>query len=275
MNAKTTPGDFISETNLRGYEDQRSVRYWSSYSDQLLTAEAEILRGIQGAFRDKPILDVGVGGGRTTSPLLRISADYLGIDYSPGMIAACRERFPGVAFKHGDAREMASFGHNRFSLVFFSFNGIDCVDHSDRFKVYAAARDALASGGYFVFSAHNLRDDRERLAKPWQLKLHDWRAARASPRDFARTLYHLLAQNISYWRLRRGQAWGQRYAILLDRGQHFRNLTHFIDPCEQVRHLEEAGFAEISVHDRRGKAWPAESPELDQIKPVHYLARKP
>src|SRR5438067_126013 len=108
MNAKTTPGDFISETNLRGYEDQRAVKYWSSYSDQLLTAEAEILRVLRDALRHKPILDVG--GGRTTPHLLRISADYLGIDYSHRMIAACRERFPGVGFQHGDARDMASFG---------------------------------------------------------------------------------------------------------------------------------------------------------------------
>jgi SAM-dependent methyltransferase len=275
MNIPTTPDERISRTNLHVYDDQRSVKYWSSYSCELLAAEKALLHRIAGAIRGKALLDVGVGGGRTTPHLLELSGDYLGIDFSPGMVAACQQRFPAVTFRHGDAREMASFGRARFALVFFSFNGIDYVDHADRRKVYAAAFDVLARGGYFLFSAHNLRHNRERLAKPWQLGLHDWRAARASLRDFARTLYHLVKQNVTYLRLHRGQVKGSGYAILLDRGQSFRNLTYFIDPAEQVRQLEEAGFVNISAHDRSGAECPIDGGAFDQVNPVHYLARKP
>ena len=60
-------------------------------------------------FADKRILDLGVGAGRTTPYLLEISKNYIGIDFSPAMIAACQARYPTVEFAVGDARDLSRF----------------------------------------------------------------------------------------------------------------------------------------------------------------------
>jgi SAM-dependent methyltransferase len=274
MKPRRTQDDGIAQNNLRAYAGRRSVEYWSSYSEELLTAERAIFTRISGEIRDKPLLDVGVGGGRTTPHLLRISSDYVGVDFAPAMIAACRQKFAKVTFLQCDARELASLGQERFALVFFSFNGIDYVNDDDRQKIYAAVHRVLVPGGYFLFSSHNLRDDRERMARPWQLPRQNWRATTASPRDFMRTLYHFAVQNSTYMRLRHAQVRGSGFSILLDRGQLFRHLAYYIDPVEQVRQLESSGFKNVRVHDRAGMECAAHERSLDAVNPVHYLARK-
>ena len=74
------------------------------YADagKLKTAEEAILRRLRGRIQDACLLDIGVGGGRTTSHLLAISADYTGVDYAPEMVAACRAKYPGVNFQEAD-----------------------------------------------------------------------------------------------------------------------------------------------------------------------------
>ena len=44
--------------------------------------------------RCRPILDIGVGAGRTTQLLRAISRDYVGIDDSPAMVEMCRAAHP-------------------------------------------------------------------------------------------------------------------------------------------------------------------------------------
>src|ERR1700680_4191792 len=52
------------------------------------------------------ILDVGVGGGRTTKFLAARAGSYLGIDYSEEMICACQLKFPEQKFLVLDASDM-------------------------------------------------------------------------------------------------------------------------------------------------------------------------
>ncbi|HUN43594.1 MAG TPA: class I SAM-dependent methyltransferase [Acetobacteraceae bacterium] len=78
-----------------------------------------------------PILDIGVGGGRTTPLMRAISTNYCGIDYIPEMVAIARRRFPDADFRVMDAREM-DFHNGRFALTTFSYNGIDSVDVKGR-----------------------------------------------------------------------------------------------------------------------------------------------
>src|SRR5690606_12109488 len=103
----------------------------------------------------KRILDIGVGGGRTTPYLLDVSRDYIGVDYAPKMIKKCRAQYPSVTFEVCDARDLSHFGPASFDLIFFSFNGIDYVDHADRIKILCEVRRVLTDQGAFVFSAHN------------------------------------------------------------------------------------------------------------------------
>jgi ubiquinone/menaquinone biosynthesis C-methylase UbiE len=88
-----------------------------------------------GAYARKRVLDLGVGGGRTTHSLAPHASLYIGIDYSRAMIEICQDRFPHHQFEPGDARDLSRFPAGWFDFVLFSYNGIDFVDHADRLQV--------------------------------------------------------------------------------------------------------------------------------------------
>src|SRR3954465_7082675 len=87
-----------------------------SKATELQRPEAVILNSIEMEVRDQPVLDLGVGSGRTTPHLRRISSKYTGLDYSPEMIATCRRSYPGVDFLVGDARDLSAFEAGSFGL---------------------------------------------------------------------------------------------------------------------------------------------------------------
>jgi len=92
----------MSEHNREIYEDQRTARHYRGMGD-LFAAERAALTLVAESCRGARILDLGVGGGRTTPYLLAISSAYTGADYADAMVQACRERYPGVRFELADA----------------------------------------------------------------------------------------------------------------------------------------------------------------------------
>lgn len=104
------------------------------------------------------ILDIGVGGGRTTPKLSQLSSRYVGIDYSEGMVTACKRRFPHLEFRHGDATNLGEFRDGEFDAVVFSFNGIDCIPEvAARARALREAARVLRPGGVFIISTLNAR----------------------------------------------------------------------------------------------------------------------
>ena len=73
------------------------------------------------------ILDLGVGGGRTTSYLSSIAGRYVGVDYAAQMIAACRKKFPRLEFEVANAADLSNFVSASFDAVVMAFNGMDYV----------------------------------------------------------------------------------------------------------------------------------------------------
>ncbi|MGI9104582.1 MAG: class I SAM-dependent methyltransferase [Terriglobales bacterium] len=131
--------------------------------------------------RGKRILDLGVGAGRTTVRLTEGAAAYVGIDYAPNMIAACRKRFPQYQFQVDDAAALATVADASFDVVVFSFNGIDYLSpDSARLSCLQHCRRVLVGGGLLIFSAHNARGifvrPRLRGAPLWK---KGWRLLRA------------------------------------------------------------------------------------------------
>ena len=165
------------DSNLAKYNDASVVALYAGMNElqdcERLLFERHLKPGMA-------ILDMGVGGGRTTPYLSKIAGRYVGADYSVAMVEACRTKFKGLEFRHCDATNMAQFADAEFDAVVFSFNGIDYIrtDESRARSLEEIGR-VLRAGGIFIFSSHNakmlliwpqLRSARGRQI-PWRILL--------------------------------------------------------------------------------------------------------
>jgi len=121
----------------------------------LSKAETAALNHINGAV-DQPILDIGIGAGRTVEALHQISKDYVGVDYVREMVEECKKKYPDVRFEQGDARNLSLFEDCYFQTIMFSMNGISMVDHDGRIEILKEAYRLLRPGGTFLFSTYNI-----------------------------------------------------------------------------------------------------------------------
>ena len=143
----------VDDINRANWRDPAVVADFARSQGWLDAGEQAVLLHVADSARGLPVLDVGVGAGRTT-PLLRLlSSDYLGIDYTPEMIVRARRRFPDAAFEVADARDLASLSAGSFALAYFSFNGIDAVDEAGGAAVDDAGRDEDDQFGFVVLKA--------------------------------------------------------------------------------------------------------------------------
>lgn len=104
------------------------------------------------------ILDLGVGGGRTTPYLSSLAARYVGVDYAGEMISACRRKFPQLDFEVANAADLSIFPSSLFDAVVMAFNGMDYVIPDER--RLSALREIgriLDPHGILIFSCHNPR----------------------------------------------------------------------------------------------------------------------
>lgn len=104
------------------------------------------------------VLDVGVGGGRTSDYLARRARRYLGVDYSSAMVERCRTRFPKLEFAVADATNLTGVADESFDCAIFSFNGIDYIPtDAQRIACLLELRRVIRSSGRIIFSSHNAR----------------------------------------------------------------------------------------------------------------------
>ncbi len=114
--------------NQKTYASAQIVNYYRSLN-ALQPAEQMILDRLSPSLSNLKMLDIGVGAGRTTQYFCDQTAEYIGIDSSPEMIAACQNRFSqsplknaNVSFEVCDARDMNCFADDTFDFILFSFN---------------------------------------------------------------------------------------------------------------------------------------------------------
>jgi SAM-dependent methyltransferase len=241
---KATMGKDPSSHNYEVYQLNSVVKDFAGTSD-LFPAEELIVRKYESAIAAARVLDLGVGGGRTTSYLLSRCRSYQAIDYSPAMISACRLRFPECApdvFLVGDARDLSAHPAGGFDFIFFSYNGLDSVGHEDRLQVFAEIRRVLSPGGLFFFSTHSLHaypfPDSEVQARNEHVDLD------------------LLRQQGWYYLV-------DYYAVV---------VTYYIYPDVQRRQLEQAGFELVEALDMNAQPFNFSTPPNDWM--VHFLCRR-
>ena len=241
----------IDHANKRAMASAEVVNLYAAL-DELTPAERTILNGLEGELRGQPILDIGVGGGRTVAPLRAISDNYVGIDYMPAMVSACRRRFAQARFEIADARDLSAFDDGQFKLVLFSSNGRCMVGHEDRMQILREASRVLADDGVFVFSTYNQRsaDHAAGFVFPQFIACRNparlaWRAAQFVKSTIVR-IYNRR-------RLGRYDVRGPEYSVINDRCHDYATMLYYVDIAGQRRQLEAAGFRpDSSVYGMNG-----------------------
>jgi SAM-dependent methyltransferase len=259
----------LDRRNQEVYSDGGLVRF---YGDRafLYPAEEAILSRFETELRGARILDLGVGGGRTTVPLLALSSRYVGADYTAEMVEKSRARYPGVDFRHCDARDMKEFADGSFDFALFSANGIDHVVHQDRLAILREVHRVLAPGGLFVFSSHNLGWTGRR--SPFDPR--GTIVPRGTPRLWRLPLRarNYVAGVLNYRRSRRYERRGAGHAMLAYPIHQYQLVLYHTTPEEQRRQLESQGFGEVEAVDMAGAPIRLEAPPGDFF--FHYMARK-
>ncbi|HEX3239241.1 MAG TPA: class I SAM-dependent methyltransferase [Solirubrobacterales bacterium] len=236
---------------------------------ELQLPELALLPRFRGRWDGLSVLDIGIGAGRTSRTFAAIAGSYVGIEIAPRMLERARAVVPqgdAIELLLGDARDLSALGERRFDLVLFSFNGIDYVDHEERLGVLAQMRQHTAADGYCSFSSHSL------AALPLEVP----HARRPSPMRPLSSSSEFLATRRRAKLLREinaeidlGAARRQGWTILRDED---RDLTsYYVDPAEQRRQLDEAGFELIEIMDLEGVVRDAADPGPDLW--LHYLCK--
>jgi SAM-dependent methyltransferase len=253
--------NLLDAVNKRTYANAKVVRCYEQL-DFIQAAEQVIFDRLRPQIEDKKLLDIGIGGGRTTRFLLEISSNYTGIDYTQASIDAAKIKFPQADLRCLDARDLSSFDNETFSLVLFSFNGIDYMGHDDRLRTLAEIRRVLRPEGYFVFSTHN-RDYRFFNKHPWQQDVQ-------FDLKFLKSCLYSTLFLPRHARMRKLEVHDNDYDIINDNAHEFSLLTYYIGIEQQKRQLQESGFKNVEAFDMSGNVVAAD----DQFPWTYYLSQK-
>ena len=181
------------------------------------------------------ILDLGVGGGRTTPFLSANTKNYIGVDYSSSMINVCIKKYPSLQFLTLDASDLSTFKAENFEVAVFLFNGVDYLLESKRLSCLNEVNRVLKPDGLFIFSTHNARmiflpprlNCVSLLKKLWRV-LRSVKYLSLSVRQLCRRSFY--------------QGWG----TIVD-PVHGSLLTHVSTPKYVSRELQEMGFELIEI----------------------------
>jgi len=243
----SNPDNRLDQTNRATWSSEMVLGLFAAREGTFDLGEAAVLERLADSAAGVPILDIGVGGGRTIPHLRRLSTDYVGIDYLEEMVALARSRFPGVRIEHADARDLSRFPDAAFGLVFFSANGIDGVSHDDRSRMLAEIRRVLRPDGLFAYATHNLEHEIAGRT-PWHPAWY-----REPPRRALARAFRLPKSLRAYRRARPLTVRGDGWATLVDPAYHFGIVTHFVTLEAALRELRTADFAaDPEIYDRWG-----------------------
>ena len=219
------------------------------------------------------VLDIGVGGGRTTELLGSGARSYTGIDISPAMLALARTRFPNRDLREGSVVDLTGFADEAFDLVVFSYNGLDALDHADRGAALASLARVCRPDGRVLFSSLNL-DGVSFDERPWRV---------SGGLFSARVRYHVgdavrhpgtMVRSVRNYRRTRlqsedGEGWGRRPL----RAHEFRFVVHFATFGETVAEAAAAGLEVVAAYAEDGSELAPSTGRTDADY-VHFVCRR-
>jgi len=257
----------VVAANLDVYVRPTVAKWYATQSD-LLKAEITAFDLARPVWHGGRVLDMGVGGGRTTETLAPTACTYIGVDYSQAMVEAAQGRYPDQDFRQADARDLSTFAEGSFDFVLFSYNGLDCVGHTDRLKVLSEVHRIVRPGGVFMFSSHNMDwiHRRRILGEMFKIEWGDTPVA---------MLKNLLKPALRLRNYFRAQAWAETTADYLlhpDPGDQFA-APHYNTSIAVVRsQLADAGFTLTQTNDETGT--PVAGDHETASSTLYYLATR-
>lgn len=255
------------EINFKTYSSPKIVRLYHSLDDPLQKPENTIFNILKPIMVDTKMLDIGVGGGRTTKYFAPSVKEYIGIDYIEDLTTICKKKFPHFKFLTADIRDLSMFSKDEFDFILFSFNGIDYISHNDRLTALNQIKRILKTKGYFCFSSHNIQ------------LINTWNRAKfsISPFSFIDNLFKYYKRKsinkLTTDKIR--ELVNADYAVLNDGSHYWQLQTYYVKIDFQIKILVEAGFKDIRIFDlKKGKELDENGIRNNKDGWVYYLCNK-
>ncbi len=107
----------------------------------------------------KTVLDVSIGSGGMTIPLLDMGMDVTGSDLSEAMLERCKKKVKArgkdIQLKCTDFRDLSCFGDKKFDMVVSTGNSLGYVSNEDVLKTLEEMDKHVKDGGYICFDSRN------------------------------------------------------------------------------------------------------------------------
>jgi SAM-dependent methyltransferase len=243
----------IIETNQHAWAVPSRVAKYGGLQGWIDDGERIAVNSIADEVRGQPVLDIGVGTGRTAWLVRLLTDDYVAIDWSAEMVETCRAMYPGLDVRKGDARDLSDFAPSHFKLVLFSYNGLDNLDRAGRLRVYDQVRRIIRPDGIFAYSTFS-KDGHMYAPRPWFRGPGAAALRRVAPAFFDAPR-QLLKHPLQYadWRKSYRSSeehgdWGLAPVVAVD-----FNLAHFTSADGERRALTEHGFIASDIFASTGE----------------------
>ena len=230
------------------YEDtysSKNVVDWYDKLHFLFPSEKVLFEKFAEKISGKKVLDIGIGGGRTTDYFSKIKCDYTGVDYIADFSKLVSEKYKNLSIKQCDARNMKMFSDNTFDFILFSFNGIDNMDDEGRIAIFKEIARVLKPDGVFMFSTHN-KDYKYFNKMPWHEK---W----SFKLNFIKLCLVVLKSYPRHLKMKKHEFHTSDYSIINDTAHEFNVLTYYISILKQKEQLQSIGFKNTITFDAAGK----------------------
>lgn len=234
----------MNDSNLNTYNSPEVIS-WYANLNEITPVEKYLFDSNKDLLSKASVLDIGIGGGRTTSYLIDKCTKYTGIDYAQGFVDSVKKKYPNANIQIADARNLSNFKDKEFEIVNFSFNGIDYVGAEDRKKIFSEINRVLKPNGLFFFSTHN-KDHSTFDRQPWTDKNNSFFT---NLKTFIKLLPFLRRHALQ----KKNELRFNDYAIINDSAHNYSLMTFYTSPQFLKKQLQNHHFTDIFLFSKNAK----------------------
>ncbi len=234
----------MNDSNLNTYTSTNVIN-WYTHLTEITAAEKHLFELHKEFLSKANVLDIGIGGGRTTAYLIDKCAGYIGVDYSQGFVEIVKQKYPKANIQLADARDLIPFEDKKFDVINFSFNGIDYVGLEDRKKIFSEINRVLKPNGLFFFSTHN-KDHFTFDQQPWTDKNNSFFT---NLKTFIKLLPFLPKHALQ----KKKEIRFNDYSIINDSAHNYSLMTFYTSPQFLKKQLKDHHFADVKLFSKDAK----------------------